>query len=402
MAQATAPSTPSNNNLCIIIGAGIAGLTLALALAKFGIPSLILEKSESLEEIGAGLQLSPNATSILADLSVLEALFQSATVVQSIDLMSAQGGKSLLALPTAQFATPFAPFLALHRADLQAALLTKVLASPAIELQLGCSFLSQKSFSEHVEVAYKSGDQSLIATGRCLVGADGVWSSVRQQKGGAPAVYSGYVAYRQTIDRTQLRAARLLDNQSVKAFVSPHAHMVAYPISHGKSVNLVFIAKQVSKCDDSNTAQSLSLIKDFASDLAQDLARHQNWTNWPLYVVRPDILWQLDARTILIGDAAHAMLPFGAQGAAMAIEDAYTLAHCLHTERSSVSTALMQYEKLRRPRIQKVSARGKLNAMAYHASGPIALARNLVFEAKGQRLMKDLDWLYAYRAPDIS
>jgi salicylate hydroxylase len=402
LAQPTAVSTQSDNNRCIIIGGGIAGLALALALAKFGIASLILEKSDTLEEVGAGLQLSPNATSILADLGVLEGLLTSATVVQSIDLLSARSGKSLLALPTAQFATPFAPFLALHRADLQAALLTKVLASPAIELQLGCSFLSQKSFTEHVEVAYKSGDQSFIATGLCLVGADGVWSSVRQQMGGAPAVYSGYVAYRQTIDRTQLRAAGLSDNQSVKAFVSPHAHMVAYPISHGKSVNLVFIAKQVSNRSDSNSSQSLSLIKDFASDLAQDLARHQNWTKWPLYVVSPDIPWQLDARTILVGDAAHAMLPFGAQGAAMAIEDASTLAYCLHSERSSVSTALMHYEKLRRARIGKVSARGRLNALAYHASGPVALARNLVFAAKGQRLMNELAWLYAYRAPHTS
>ncbi len=400
MAQETTPLTDKRR--CIIIGAGIAGLTHALALADFGIPSLVLEKSDQLEEVGAGLQLSPNATSILAKLGILDDLLPMATIVQSIDLMSAQTGKTLLALSTAPFATPSAPFLALHRSDLQTALLSKVEQSPLIDLQCGASYLSQKLVNDGVEVSYHSDARSRVVTGRCLIAADGVWSTVRQSHGGGAASYSGYVAYRQTIDRSLLSAASLHDEATVKAFVSPNAHLVAYPISQGKSVNLVFIIKQSSKAVPLDPPQLFNSFKSFAPDLNQDLVRHPNWTSWPLHTLSADTQWALNSRTMLIGDAAHAMLPFGAQGAAMAIEDAYTLAHCLSIERSNVAAALMQHENLRRARIKKVSARGKLNAFAYHASNPITFARNLVFAAKGQRLMSDLEWLYAYRADGIS
>lgn len=402
LVKTNATSTLPDKNRCIIIGAGIAGLTHALALADFGIPSLVLEKSDRLEEVGAGLQLSPNATSILTKLGVLEDLLPIATIVQSIDLMSAQTGKSLLALSTAPFATPSAPFLAIHRADLQAALLAKVKQSPLVKLECGASYLSQKLLNDGVEVAYQFEARSHIAQGLCLIAADGVWSTVRQLSGGGAASYSGYVAYRQTIDRSQLSAAGFLDQTSVKAFVSPNAHLVAYPISRGKSVNLVFIIKQSSNTAPLDRAQILNSIKSFAPDLAQDLARYANWTSWPLHTMSADTPWQLNERTILIGDAAHAMLPFGAQGAAMAIEDAYVLAHCLLENGPDISVAFQRYEKLRRGRIKKVSARGKLNAIAYHASGPVALARNLVLAAKGQRLMADLAWLYAYRAPVLN
>ncbi|MGL4488105.1 MAG: FAD-dependent monooxygenase, partial [Rhizobiaceae bacterium] len=101
-------------------------------------------------------------------------------------------------------------------------------------------------------------------------------------------------------------------------------------------------------------------------------------------------------------DAAHAMLPFAAQGAGMAIEDAYVLAHSLHESQANVPQALANYEQLRRERVKRVAKRARLNAFAYHAFGPVALARNLVFAAKGQRLMGDLDWLYRYRVPGLN
>jgi salicylate hydroxylase len=396
------PAPQTDIKRCIIIGAGIAGLTLALALEKLGIPSLILEKSDRLEEAGAGLQLSPNATSILANLGVLEDLLLTATMVQSIDLMIANTSKPLLALATTTFTTPSAPFLALHRADLQAALLRTVMRSTVIELQLGASFAGQHLQNDCVEVRYHVGSTLHVATAYCLIGADGVWSVVRQLSGGVPATYSGYVAYRQTIERSKLNAMSLSEVGSVKAFVSPNAHLVAYPISQGKSVNLVFIAKQKRELAKTDITMPLRALQNFAPELVTDLTNHIPWTTWPLYTVNPKTIWQINARTVLIGDAAHAMLPFGAQGAAMAIEDAYTLAHCFNKVRTSVASALEFYEKLRRSRIKKVVQRGKLNALAYHASGPIASARNLVFDLKGQSLMTDLSWLYAYRAPDIN
>jgi salicylate hydroxylase len=402
LAHEVAIKHPLGENACVIIGAGIAGLTAALALEQFGFSVLILEKAESLEEVGAGLQLSPNSTSVLAKLNVLDGLVRSATNLRSIDLMSARGGRPLLSLNTAPLSRPSAPFLSVHRADLQYALLAQVLLRPSIVFQLGASLVSYQVQASCVEIEYQVGNTAHIANGHCLIGADGVNSALRQSKGGAKVDFSGYVALRQTIDRDKLTATLLLDNHTVKAFVAPNAHLVAYPISNGKQVNLVFIHRPKSLDAAKGKLALASALLGFAPQLAQNLAQYTDWSAWPVYTLETNTSWQLDARTILIGDAAHAILPFAAQGAGMAIEDAYTLAYCLAQSRGDVSSGLSNYETLRRKRVTQVAARSKLNAFAYHASGPVALARNLVFNAKGQRLMSDLAWLYAYRAPGIS
>jgi salicylate hydroxylase len=380
---------------CIIVGAGIAGLTAALALEKVGFSVLILEKSERLEEAGAGLQLSPNATSILAKLGVLEGLLPSATIVQSIDLVSMTTLKPLLCLETAPMADGSAPFISVHRADLQCALLSKINERPSIELVLGVTVVERQTRENSVDVRYNALGNTHLDSAQCFIGADGIWSATRTTAILAPARFSGYVTFRQTVDRAFLNTSQLTESHLVRAFIGPNAHLVAYPIARGERVNLVFITKQAGQ------TRTLPGFSGFASELVQDLSRVTDWTSWHLHTVDAETPWRLDERSVLIGDAAHAMLPFAAQGAAMAIEDAFTLAHCLSQEQTDVNTALTTYEALRRKRVKRVAMRSRLNAFAYHASGPIAFARNLVFAAKGQRLMRDLEWLYGYRAPDL-
>jgi salicylate hydroxylase len=386
----------------VIVGAGIAGLTAALALEQSGFSVLILDQAERLEEAGAGLQLSPNATSILSKLGVLKDLLPSATVLDSVDLISAKSAKPLLCLKTAPFAEDAAPCLALHRADLQSALLRHVQRRPHIELQLDATLLSHQQTSDGITVTCQVGGKSVAAMAQLIISADGVWSSLRQNANGAPARFSGYVAHRQTIDRSQLKSASLTQTNSVRAFLSPNAHLVAYPISAGKQINLVFIKKPAKQNAGRNELNMAPSFEGFASGLVQDLVQLGDWTSWPIHTVDADAPWRLNERTLLIGDAAHAMLPFGAQGAAMAIEDAYVLAHCLAQNRTNISSAFSSYEAMRRKRVKQVAERSKLNAFAYHATGPVAVARNLVFATRGRRLMQDLEWLYAYRAPGIS
>lgn len=374
----------------VFIGAGIAGLTAALSLAKFGLAVLVLEKAKQLDGLGAGIQLSPNATSILAQLGTLSALLPKATVVTSIDLIAARSTKSLLSLNTNTFASAQAPFLAVSRSDLQTSLLNAAQAHPNITLQTGVAADAQSE---------------IIANAKCVIAADGVWSQTRLANGGGEAVYSGYVAQRATVDRDQLACAALKKLTTVSAFLAPHAHLVAYPIEHGSRINLVFIRKQAALtrgAPKSPTSMSdAPAYLGFAPSLALDLRRITNWTDWPIFTVPIAQRWRVNDRTMLIGDAAHATLPFAAQGAGMAIEDGFTIAHCLYANQSNTELAFNAYEQHRRFRVQKIARRAQLNAFAYHASGPVALARNLTFALKGQQLMQDLKWLYDYRVPGL-
>jgi salicylate hydroxylase len=391
--RVTNPS--SRKSRCIVIGAGIAGLSVALALEQSGFSVLIIEKAEQLDEVGAGLQLSPNATSILSKLGVLDDLLARATVLQSIDLMSARSVRRLLRLETQGPGAAHHPFLSVHRSDLQASLLRKVRLCPDIELQLGAVFTGHDVGVDTIDVRFSQKGETYSGSAICLIGADGVGSALRATK----AEFSGYIAHRQTIDRANLASASLNDDRTVKAFLSPDAHLVAYPISGGRQVNLVYITRQGRQ---GAAIESQPGFAGFAPTLIQDLVGHTDWTRWPIYTIPPTAIWRIHERTILIGDAAHAMLPFGAQGAAMAIEDAFTLAHCIDKQRTNIAAALDTYETHRRQRVLRVAERAKLNAFAYHAAPPVAWARNWVFAAKGQRLMRDLDWLYAYRVPGIT
>ncbi len=392
----------------VIAGAGVAGLTAALALAGKGFTVTLCERADSFSEVGAGLQLSPNVTRLLKRLGVLEPLLTRATVTKAIALLSAKSGETLLSLSaTSAPQTDGAPFLAVHRADLQSVLAAKALETPGIAIKSGLTFQSADDTGGKIGVTFLHGDAPLRIEADVLIGADGVWSMVRGTVPGHSATrHSGYTAWRATIPVSDALPAAFRDlcrNQTVGAFLSPGAHLVAYPLRQGSLLNLVLVTPGTDSTHGWDNSVDLAVLaqtlEQFEPSLRNCLASITNWRSWPLHGCPPEGAWT-SGRIALTGDAAHAMTPFAAQGACMAIEDAIVLANCL-AKNDDVPSALAAYETLRKPRVTKVIARGKFNRFAYHVSGPAAFARNAVFALRGQKLMAELDWLYRFDAGSV-
>ena len=381
----------SVRSVCIV-GAGIAGLTAALALARKGIAVHVLEQAPALEEVGAGLQLSPNASRILAGLGLLDTLAARWSEPERILLSSGHALAPLAAVPAGIFARDRwrAPYGVLHRAALQAVLLD------AVRREALCTLTTGRRIGS-------TGEALAAAPADLVIAADGVWSQLRKDVPGAlPARYSGTIAWRFLVPFGA--APPFLDPHAVTAFLGPRAHLVAYPLVEAQAFNIVALHGQGEAPDAgwSRTGDPARLLDAFSgwhADIRRLLAEARDPLMWPLFEC-PDGAWTDGRGTVLIGDAAHAMTPFAAQGAAMAIEDAALLANVL-ARASGTGEALRQFEATRRERIARVRRRGAFNRFAYHARGPVALGRNLVLSLRGpESLAGDLDWLYGYRTPD--
>ena len=376
-----------------IIGAGISGLTAALSLSRRGISSDIFEQAGELTEVGAGLQVSPNASRILAELGILDGLSKVWLEPETIRLISGSSLRQLAAVPAGTFARQRwgAPYGVLHRSTLQKTLLAAVEADPLCRLHLGIRMESAlPDFERDADV---------------VIGADGVWSKLRQLVPGSPSPrFSGNIAYRFTI--TEDEAPAFLDRASVSAFLGGSAHLVCYPLKETGSFNMVAItagniAPQAWQSEPTaeQRTQLRTRLAGWNAAIVSLLEKHPKLTFWPLFETTSGA-WQDGRKTILIGDAAHAMMPFAAQGAAMAIEDAYELAAFLSNH--PVSEALALFERHRAPRIAKLRQRGAFNRFAYHAKGPIRIGRDLVLGLKPpQSLAADLDWIYGYRSVQL-
>lgn len=373
-----------------IIGAGISGLTAALSLSRRGISSEIFEQASELTEVGAGLQVSPNASRILDELGVLEELSKVWLEPDAIRLISGGSLRQLAAVPAGKFARERwgAPYGVLHRTTLQKTLLAAVEANPLCRLHLG--------------VRMEAGLPPFERAADLVIGADGVWSKLRQSVPASPSTrFSGNIAYRFTIPEAE--APGFLDRTCVSAFLGGSAHLVCYPLKEAGSFNMVAItagnlAPQTWQSEPAaeQRAQLRARFSGWNAAILSLLERQANMTFWPLFETTAGA-WQDGRRTVLIGDAAHAMMPFAAQGAAMAIEDAYELAAFLPGR--PVAEALSLFEKHRAPRIARLRQRGAFNQFAYHAKGPIRIGRDLVLGLKPpQSLAADLDWIYGYRA----
>jgi salicylate hydroxylase len=391
-----------------IAGAGIGGLTAALALAAQGFRIVILEKAERLEEAGAGLQLSPNASRVLIDLGLEPRLAARAVTPDAISIMSARRGGEIARLPLgdAVAVRAGAPYWVVHRADLQAALQAEVDDHPDIELRLGCQFEDVASHAKGLTVAHRNNTTRQQEVALALVGADGIWSSVRHHL--FPKVqpqFSGLIAWRGTLDATQL--PRDYTARRIQLWMGPNAHLVAYPISGARQINVVVVVPGPWNRPGWSAPGDVSEIKNaFASSPWPGTARMMvgavdSWRKWALFTVPEGGEWT-EGATALLGDAAHAMLPFAAQGAGMAIEDAEVLARCLadtHNEGGpSISAAMRRYAQLRRSRVTRMTRAARSAGRIYHLTGPMALARDLAIRAMGaKRLLARQNWIYDWR-----
>ena len=388
----------------IIAGAGIAGLTAALAFAARGFSVQIFERSHEPYEVGAGLQLSPNATRILGRLGVLRGLAHSAVRPTAIVLRNAATLDELTRVPLGEAAETRwrAPYLVVHRADLQGALLNTVAREGEIRLIRGATVRDVAIHKHGVTVSIDVGNSIRDARGLMLVGADGVWSALRGLSGGAGrSQFSRQIAWRRTIRADDPAASAIMPDLSVNAFLHPGFHLVAYPIRCGSAINLVAFTPGSEMAPGWSGTADPSLLRlamrGTATALTDLLEDGKDWTAWPIHTVGPRQRWTTSGSLALVGDAAHAMTPFAAQGAAMAIEDAETLAAHVSASTEDMEAGLASWEAMRRSRVRKVRARGAFNHFTWHASGPVARVRDSVLKRRSQKqLMADMDWLYGW------
>jgi salicylate hydroxylase len=381
----------------LIAGAGIGGLTLALALGRRGIPSLLLERAERLEETGAGIQLSPNAGRVLDGLGLAAALDAVATFPEAVRLADGRTGRPLASMPLGKVARGRygAPYRVMHRADLQRVLLQDVAEMPEAVLRLRTEVVGAEATPAGVTVHVRTSAGEIdTVRGRMLVGADGVRSAVRTLLApGSATSPSGFTAWRTLIPVASF-PAELVDNVT-HLWLSRGAHLVAYRVAGGAKVNLVLVTGDRMEPDGS--APPAEAVRALAPALQAIVEVAETWNAWPLFAGEPITI--ADPRGIvLLGDAAHPVLPFIAQGAALAIEDAAVLA----TEITARETAeaVRAYMAARLDRWHRVRRAGVRNGRLYHLGGTAAAARNASLRlVRGSALLAGYDWLYGWRPP---
>ena len=392
----------------IVAGAGIAGLTAALALTRAGLRVTVLEQAARLEEAGAGIQLSPNATRILIALGLRERLQRAAMTPQAIRVMAGGSGREIVRIPLGDDAERRygAPYWTIHRGNLQAALADAARATPDIEIRLATRVEDFAAHASGITVQSRNGQRTVDERGFALIGADGLWSNVG-------ARLPGYDAPRFR-HRTAWRALIAADSVPaewreplVHLWLGLDAHLVHYPVKSGRLINVVAIVHdEWHEAGWSAAGNRAEILRHFArwswADKARDLiALPEQWLKWALYDRKTPFAGGAGAVT-LIGDAAHPMLPFLAQGAGMAIEDAAVLADMLHKYRDDPTDALRAYETARRQRTALAQLRSRRQTRVYGLSGPEALVRNLVMRAMGgEKLRARYDWLYDWQPPEL-
>ena len=391
----------------IVAGAGIAGLTTAIALARAGMRATVLEQTPKLEEAGAGIQLSPNATNVLIQLGLGDRLRPLVMTPEAIRVMAGGSGREIVRIPLGAEAERRygAPYWTIHRGDLQKALAAEAAVHQDIRVHLGRRVEEFAVHGKGVTALTKSGSQVSDQRGTMLVGADGVWSSIAAHLKLPPARFAHRTAWRATVPAQSVPSE--FGEPLVHLWLGVDAHLVHYPIKGGQLINIVAIVHQeFRKSGWSAAGDRREILRHFArwswANEARDLvALPERWLKWALYARRAPYRGGAGPVT-LVGDAAHPMLPFLAQGAGMAIEDAAVLAHFLAHFRDDPADALRGYEGSRRLRTARVQQASRKQGRIYGLSGPEALVRNLAMRAMGgEKLLARQDWLYSWRPPSL-
>ncbi len=409
----------------LVAGAGIGGLAAALACSRAGHQVQVFEKSAALAEVGAGIQLGPNVTRILHHWGLASALQDVASFPDCLQIRDAQGGQLLGQLRLGQTieARYGAPYATVHRADLQQLLADTLLENHGVLPAFGHAVAGFKQDEQSAQLQLTTaGGHNPFSQGDLLVGADGLWSSIRQGLlGDGPPQATGHVAYRCLIRQADLSLAlrAALNTQGVVVWLGPRLHVVHYPVRGGDWLNVVVIRENPSGWTSSDwslpaPADELGWAKealhtqlqDFlaASDALNPAANpgpgsepSTSWRKWNLFTRPPLHAAQAHGfgRVALLGDAAHPMLPYLAQGAGMAIEDAQALADAL-SRVSDVPSQVEQFAQARWQRNARVQRRAIRNGQIFHASGLVRWGRDLSMRLGGESLL-DLPWLYGGR-----
>ena len=392
----------------IVAGAGVAGLSAALLLANIGFRIIILERSEKIDQAGVGIQLSPNATHILDKLGLMRQLTAVSFAPKNIVIKKGSSGRVLSVFPLGDSMVDKygAPYLVLHRADLANLLLNACNDHPDIDIHFNTTLEDAAMHANGVTIMAMNFGKIIEYLGIALIGADGGRSNVRSRIIGSDgAVPSGDIAWRTLIPIG--RVPKGISKTDTTLWMGRSGHIVTYPVRGSRNFNVVAITPQscatnITRRTHEVDGQTLfDFFRKWDTELVQLLGSTTKWQGWPLNQINPAGSW-VRGSAVLIGDAAHAMLPYSAQGGAAAIEDAAMLAACVFESSDNPPAAFSNYEKLRKPRVTKIWQLARRNQRIYHLGGPAAGVRNLVLNNTSvDSLYKRFDWLYGWKIQDI-
>jgi len=387
----------------LIAGGGIGGLAAALASSHAGWDVRLFERAPLFSEMGAGVQLGPNVVRRLQAWGLQRALVEVAAVPAQLRVRSARSGAELACMPlgAAMVERYGANYLSIHRADLHRVLLQAVGQRADMHINAGQAVDSLVQ-APHAVTITTSAHKTI--EGDALIAADGVWSPLRAQLlQDGMAQPTGHLAYRAVVPQARLPQA--LRSDGVTTWLGPHLHVVQYPLRRGDLMNIVIIIEgpapaDLQAWDHAANAADLERALAHSSSALQDLVRAVPaagvpWRLWPLSDRPPMTSADQMAQGLvgLLGDAAHPMRPYLAQGAGMAIEDAAELQRALAMDDLEVHLRLRRYALNRWQRAARVQARSRRNGRIFHASGPLRWGRDLSLRLLGARIM-DVPWLY--------
>ncbi|WP_176084456.1 3-hydroxybenzoate 6-monooxygenase [Martelella sp. HB161492] len=381
----------------LIAGGGIGGLAAAIGLANKGLKSLVLERAPKLGEIGAGIQLGPNAFHAFDYLGVGDAARAIAVYIDNLRLMDAIDGTEITRIPLDDaFRTRFKnPYAVIHRGDLHGVFLKACEDHPLVTLRTNAEVVDYEQDGSSVTAILKDGER---LSGSLLIGADGLWSNVRKKVvgDGAPRV-SGHTTYRSVIPTEDMPED--LRWNAATLWAGPKCHIVHYPLRGWKLFNLVVTYHNHAPSPEAGVPVSHEEVRKGFEHVApvarQIIERGQDWKRWVLCDRDPVDNW-VDGRVVLLGDAAHPMMQYFAQGACMAMEDAVAMAHVLGEEGDDQDLALKRYQDLRYLRTARVQLQSReIGQHVYHPAGAHASLRNAVMRSKSPTDWYDIiAWLY--------